>query len=82
MEGIDPILPNFDIMFSGKYWSHIQVFKNLLNGSSEFIGTRLIHMFNNFDVQQFEIPQTYFPKMSVGCFLDYVECIGVSKVKK
>ena len=29
LEDIDPVLPNFDFMVSGRYWSHIQDFRNI-----------------------------------------------------
>ena len=38
-----PILPNFHVMSSGRYWFHIQDFQGFLNGPSWLFGARLLH---------------------------------------
>ena len=65
-----------------------KIFKNLLDGSSGFCGSRLFqHLqfpvckISNVRFRNFRFPNIIFFKNDLGCFLDYLECSRSPKIK-
>ena len=72
---IDPILPKFHSMFSGRYWSHNQDFKKFKDGSSWFFGASVSQ---ENGLRNFQIPQIFLVHFD---FFDHLMHPGVSADK-
>ena len=62
----DPILPKFHFMFSGRYRSHIQDFKTLLDRSSGISDACFPKLLNVSNLKIRYLCKQYFPKMIWG----------------
>ena len=81
LEDIDPILPNFHFMFSGRSWYHIQAFLKSIRRIFGICRLRLFHNNPSFRFRVWRFPTIICLEMDSGFLSNYLEYHGVSKDK-
>ena len=81
LKDIDHISPKMHVVFSGRYWSHLQDCKKLLDGPSGFSGSRLSQNCQCLVLFKMIFPQIIVFKNDLVFLSNYLEYSGVSKDK-
>ena len=75
-------IPTFHFVLFGRYWSHIQAFEKMLDGSSGFVDPPVVSKhFNMIDFQEFAISKIILFSKCVGKFGYVLKSLVVSNLK-